>query len=95
MFIISLTYKAPLEDIDAAMKEHISYLKKYYEEGKFLLSGRKVPRKGGIIIATAKNKIEVRKIAKEDPFYKKGLAGFTITEFNASQVNDNIAELIK
>ena len=95
MFIIEIIYTAPLDVIDAAMKEHMIFLKKYYSKEIFLVSGRKEPRKGGIIIAKGTDKKQIKKIAQEDPFYKKGLAKFKIIEFNASQVSKNIAVLIK
>jgi len=81
MFIIELTYKVPLEKIDSYMKAHVVYLDKYYEAGIFITWGRKVPRTGGIILATIDSKKEVEKIIKEDPFYKHKLADFRIIEF--------------
>jgi len=51
MFVIELTYTAPLKDIDASMPAHMKFLKKYYAAGTFLVSGRKIPRDGGIILA--------------------------------------------
>ena len=94
MFIIELNYKVELEDIDAHMKEHVVYLNKYYKSKKFIVSGRKIPREGGIIIATASTKKEIEKIIKQDPFYKYKLADFRIIEFNTSQKANNINELI-
>ncbi|MDB5203738.1 MAG: cyclohydrolase [Ferruginibacter sp.] len=95
MFIIQLKYIAALEEIDAAMKAHMAYLKKYYDKEIFLLSGRRVPRNGGIILAAGDDKAAIKKIAEEDPFYKKGLSKFTLIQFNASQANKNIGALIK
>jgi uncharacterized protein YciI len=51
MFIINLNYIAPLEKIDARMDEHMVFLHACYSEGLFIVSGRKVPRTGGIILA--------------------------------------------
>jgi len=42
MFVIELTYKAPLAEIDARMKAHMAFLRKYYASGNFLVSGRQV-----------------------------------------------------
>ncbi len=95
MFIIELTYKVPLEEIDAHMKAHVIYLNKFYKSKEFIVSGRKIPRDGGIIIATALTKKEIEKIVKQDPFYKHKLAEFRIIEFNASQKAEDINELIK
>ncbi len=94
MFIIELTYKAPLEDIDAQMKPHMVFLNKHYASGDFIMSGRQVPRTGGIIIAKGDDKKKISKIIKQDPFYKRKLAEYRIVEFLASQSADVIKELI-
>jgi uncharacterized protein YciI len=85
MFIVELTYKADLTEIDAQMGAHMKYLKKYYASGHFLVSGRQIPRVGGIILAMGKDKAEIEGIVREDPFIAKGLAEVRIVEFRASQ----------
>ena len=85
MFVIELIYKVELTQIDARMKAHVQYLKKHYDAGTFVVSGRKVPRDGGIIIATGDNRDEIEAIIKEDPFVVHGLAEYRITQFRASQ----------
>jgi len=95
MFVIELVYKAPLEEIDAHMTAHVRFLKKYYSAGNFLVSGRKIPRDGGIILAVGKTRQEVETIVKEDPFHKHGLADFRVIEFRASQKADDIQNRIE
>lgn len=95
MFVVELIYKAPLTDIDAHMKAHVAFLKKYYAAGNFLVSGRKVPRDGGIIIAVADSRDEIEAIVRQDPFCARGLADFRITEFRASQRADDIQKRIE
>ncbi len=85
MFVIELTYKADLSEIDAHMAAHVIFLKKYYASGNFLASGRKIPRDGGIILAVGKNRQVIETLMKEDPFFTSGLADFRIIEFRASQ----------
>ena len=85
MFIIELTYKVDLARIDAHMSEHMRFLKKYYAAGNFLVSGRKIPRDGGIILAVGESRAAIEAIAAEDPFYAKGLAVFRVIEFRESQ----------
>jgi uncharacterized protein YciI len=94
MFVIELVYKVNLAQIDANMPAHVKFLKKYYASGHFLVSGRKVPRDGGIIIATAKSQEEVEAIVREDPFVARGLADFRITQFRASQRADDLQQRI-
>jgi uncharacterized protein YciI len=94
MFIVNLTYLVPLEQIDAAMKEHMVFLNHYYKANKFVASGRKVPRTGGIILVLAQTKAEVEAIMAEDPFCMHKLAEFTITEFQTSQAHPDLKKLL-
>jgi uncharacterized protein YciI len=95
MFVIELIYKAELSEIDAHMKAHMAFLKKYYAAGNFLVSGRKIPRDGGIILAVGKDKQQIEALVQEDPFCKHGLAEFRIIEFRASQRADDIQQRIE
>jgi len=95
MFVIELSYKADLVEIDAHMAAHVRFLKKYYASGHFLVSGRKIPRDGGIILAVGKDRQEIEVIVKEDPFYARGLADFRIIEFRVSQRAEDIQKRIE
>ena len=95
MFVIELIYKADLSEIDAHMTAHVRFLKKYYASGHFLVSGRKIPRDGGIILAVGKSRQEIEAIVKEDPFHAHGLADFRIVEFRASQKAKDIQARIE
>jgi len=94
VFVIELVYTADLTQIDACMKSHMAYLRKHYAAGTFVMSGRKVPRDGGIILATAPDRATIEAIANEDPFVTKGLATVRIIEFRASQKADDLPERI-
>jgi uncharacterized protein YciI len=95
MFVIELIYKASLEDIDAHMAAHVRFLNQYYAAGNFLVSGRKIPREGGIILSVGKNREEIEAIVRDDPFHKHGLADFRIIEFRASQKAKDIQRRIE
>ena len=90
MFVVELIYKADLAEIDAKMRSHMAFLKQHYAAGRFLVSGRKIPRDGGIILALGKSRAEIESIMKDDPFCKHGLAEFRVIEFRASQRADDI-----
>ena len=94
IFVIELTYKVPLSTIDAHMAAHVVFLKKYYASGHFLVSGRKQPRDGGIILAVGKSRQHIEAIISEDPFHEHGLADFRVIEFNASQRAGDIQQRI-
>lgn len=85
MFVIELAYKADLAEIDRHMAAHVRYLKKHYAAGRFVVSGRKIPRDGGIIVAVGDDRREIERIVAEDPFCARGLADVRIVQFRASQ----------
>jgi uncharacterized protein YciI len=95
MFLIELIYKRDLAAIDAHMASHMKFLKKYYASGHFLVSGRKIPRDGGIILAVGSSREEIEAIAREDPFCRNSLADVRIVEFRASQCADDIPERVR
>ena len=94
MFVIELTYKTELSAIDANMRAHMAWLNKQYAAGRFLLSGRQVPRTGGIILALGDSRDEIEAIVREDPFVSRGLADFRIIEFRASQRAESLDALL-
>ena len=94
MFIIELNYKTALQQIDAHMKPHMAFLNKHYASGHFLVSGRRIPRDGGIILAVGKSREEIEAIAAQDPFCQKGLADFRVIEFRVSQRAEDIEKRI-
>ena len=81
MFVVSLTYKVELSEVEKYMAAHISYLEEQYESGAFLASGRKVPRTGGVIFARAESREELDAILRVDPFFEAEVADYEITEF--------------
>ena len=90
MFVIEIIYKAALAEIDAHMAAHVRFLKKYYAAGNFLVSGRKIPRDGGIIVAVGPSRERIQAIVEEDPFHARGLADVRVVEFRVSQRADDI-----
>lgn len=81
MFIVSLTYMKPLEEVEKHLEAHVKYLKKQYAADSFIASGRKVPRTGGVILSKLENRDILEKILEEDPFKIHGIADYEIIEF--------------
>ncbi|HEY6871564.1 MAG TPA: YciI family protein [Geobacteraceae bacterium] len=86
MFIVSLNYIKGLEEVDKHLDAHVAYLNQQYADGHFIASGRKIPRTGGIILSSLRNRDELKKILKRDPFNIAGIAEYEITEFVPSMV---------
>ncbi|WP_421902454.1 YciI family protein [Maridesulfovibrio sp.] len=94
MYILNLRYIKPLENIDALLEEHIKFLEKYYAEGIFFASGRKVPRTGGVILAKNIDLEELEKAINEDPFKREGVAEYEIIQFIPTMMADGY-EILK
>ncbi|GAO12235.1 YciI family protein [Streptomyces lydicamycinicus] len=84
MFVLELTYTAPLERVDAVLDQHVEWLRKEYAAGHFLAAGRKVPRDGGVILAAGMDRATVERIVSEDPFTLAEVCEYRITEFVAT-----------
>lgn len=95
MFVIELVYKVDLAQIDGAMKAHMAWLNTHYAAGTFVMSGRKVPRDGGIILAVGHDRTKIEAIVREDPFVARGLADYRLVEFRASQRADDIPKRVE
>jgi uncharacterized protein YciI len=85
MFVVLLTYTKPLEEVDALMRDHMAWLNEHYAAGRFLVSGRRVPRTGGVIVAHGDDRAEIEALAATDPFVTGGVATTEIIQFRASQ----------
>jgi len=60
--------------------ENVTFLDKYYLENKFIFSGRKNPRTGGVILVRNVDRNELTEIIKQDPFFKNEITDYEITE---------------
>ncbi|MCK8080463.1 YciI family protein [Vibrio sp. 1CM24A] len=94
MFIISLTYQVSLEEIDAFIPEHVDYLNEQYAKGYFILSGRKEPRTGGVIISTISDRNELNEVLALDPFNREGLAYYEVTEIVPTKASNSLKFLV-
>jgi uncharacterized protein YciI len=85
MFILLLRYVRPVEEVDALMRKHMAWLNEHYDAGRFVVSGRQIPRTGGVIVARGDDRDEIEGIAAADPFVSGGVATCEVIQFRASQ----------
>lgn len=95
MFVITLTYLKPIEDIEAATVAHRAWLDQHVASGLILLAGPQVPRTGGIFIARGgQTRDELAATLADDPFLTQGLARYDFVEFNPGKRNPAFDDLI-
>ena len=94
VFVLVLTYVKPLPDVDALMRKHMAWLDEQYAAGRFVVSGRQIPRTGGVILARGDDREEIEALAASDPFVSGGVATCEVIQFRASQTADGFDEFL-
>ncbi|MGH6617180.1 YciI family protein [Sphingomonas sp.] len=91
--MILLRYVAPLDQVDAQMAAHVAWLEKGYDAGIFIVSGRRAPRTGGVILSRG-HRQDVEALVAYDPFIISGVAEAEVIEFGANMAADRFAALL-
>ena len=81
MFIVKLTYKTSIDEVDKYLQAHREFLDYHYKQGLLIASGPMKPRTGGIIIAATNDKAQLETIFKQDPYYLAEIADYQFFEF--------------
>lgn len=95
MFVVLLTYTAPLERIDATTAAHRDWLRRGYDDGVFLASGPQEPRRGGAILAHGLTRQDLEARLAEDPFARQGLASYAVTQMTVRAADPRLAFLME
>lgn len=93
MLILSLTYTAPLSEVDKHIAPHMDWVASGYDSGVFLASGRKEPRTGGVILARGE-RLALEALVASDPFVTAGVAVYEVTEIVLSRTASGL-EMLK
>lgn len=81
-FVVLLHYTRPLEEVAPVTPEHRAFLDQGYDQGWFLVSGRRNPPVGGVIIARAPSREDLEALLAGDPFAVHGVARHECLEFD-------------
>ncbi|RPD98967.1 hypothetical protein BBB56_14745 [Candidatus Pantoea deserta] len=92
MYIVSLSYFRPVEEVEALLEPHIQWLDRYFAAGAFIAAGRKDPRTGGIVLAKEMDRARLDAILAEDPFV--AVANYEVTKLNVTRATDDFAALV-
>lgn len=95
MFIVQLTYKTDIGEVDKYLQAHREFLEYHYKQGLFLASGPMKPRTGGIILALTTDKTLLESILQEDPYYLAEIADYELIEFTPVKHRDEIKDIIQ
>src|SRR6516165_199653 len=56
----------PIQEVERVTQAHRDFLDEAYQAGKLLISGPRIPRTGGVVIACVKTRSEVDELIQKD-----------------------------
>ncbi|MEA2178819.1 MAG: hypothetical protein QOG77_2116 [Solirubrobacteraceae bacterium] len=84
MFAFISEYQKPLDEVDKHREAHLAFLAGLNERGVILVSGRRKPPVGGVVVIDAEDLEAATAIMAEDPFAVAGVAVYQPYEFTPS-----------
>ncbi|WP_337661065.1 YciI family protein [Erythrobacter sp. Alg231-14] len=93
VFIATLTYTVPIEQVDVLLADHLAWLKAGHENGHFLAWGPNNPRDSGTIFIRATDRAEAEAVTATDPFLVGNVATITITEWTPRFIGPGLEAL--
>lgn len=93
MFVILLSYKEPVEEVDYLLPDHTGWLDKQFEEGHFLACGRLRQRPGSVIIAKPMPRLRLDAIMATDPLVVHRRMNYEVIEFDATRTATDLLAL--
>ena len=95
MFIILINYTKSIEEVNAVVAEHRTYLDTLYAEDKLICSGRRSTLTGGVLISHAKSREEINEIIKNDPYKLKDVADYEVIEFTPGKHHEKFKDFVE
>lgn len=95
MFIVQLTYKVPISEVDKYLSAHRQFLDYHYKQGLLIASGPMKPRTGGIIIAATNDRHHLEAVMSKDPYYLADIADYQFIEFIPVKHCDPLKDMIE
>jgi uncharacterized protein YciI len=81
VYAVITTYVRPLEVVDRHRAAHLQWVKEQYAAGRLLVSGRRTPPGGGVLIVRCSSRAELDAVLAEDPFVEAGVIEHAVYEF--------------
>ncbi|MHB1311306.1 MAG: YciI family protein [Gemmatimonadaceae bacterium] len=90
-----LTYRVPLDAVEAATDAHRAYLRQLKADGTLVASGPFVPRTGGALLLrvpddAAAAAAVLDAVRDNDPFWQQGIANYQLLAWNPGIGRDGL-----
>lgn len=84
MFVVSITYTAPLDQVAVHRQGHIEWLEAAFARGNMDLAGSKSTKDGGILLTNHPDRKSLQAELDQDPYRFLRLATHEIIQFDAT-----------
>jgi uncharacterized protein YciI len=84
VYVLISEFQAPPERIEECLPAHVEWLVAGYGEGRVMVSGRRLPPEGGVIVALARDDQDIDSWMATDPFVEQGLVEYRTYPFEAT-----------
>ncbi|MFC4000364.1 YciI family protein [Prauserella oleivorans] len=93
MYVVLLTYTAPLQEIDYTLPDHAEWLARQYEHNYLLTSGRRDMHLGEVMLVRQMPRLKLDAILASDPLAIHHLAHYEVVEFSATRTAPEMRSL--
>ncbi|MFF9623917.1 YciI family protein [Streptomyces griseosporeus] len=93
MFIVTVTYTAPLDEVDRWRPAHDDWLRHLIAQRSLVVAGRQVPLVGGVYLAPEMPAEELDSLLATDPYVLHGVATHNVLEFTPLLVATGLEDL--
>lgn len=93
MFLVTVTYTAPLDEVDRWRPAHGDWLNQLMSQQLLLVVGRRVPLVGGVYLVPEMPAAELDRLLATDPYVLNGVATHSVVAFTPLLVAPGLEDL--
>lgn len=93
MYLLIVSYIKPVEEVAPFVPSHGEWVKKYFNEGIFLMAGPKKNKFGGAILVKSIDRTRLNKIIAEDSFITGDVAEYQVIDFDCKVAATGLEQL--
>ncbi len=90
MYLLVISYVKPAEEVTPHIETHSSWVKKYFQEGVFLMAAQKKSKLGGAILVKSIDKCLLKKIIAEDSYVTADVAEYQIIDLDCKATSPGL-----
>lgn len=75
-----------------ALKGHMAYWQKYFDNGNTLVSGAKIGVGGGIVVVALDDDVLIDNVIADDPFVAAGVMEYNVVPFDVLLIKESVKD---